>query len=107
MMQFAIIFTVVAFAWFAIGTFVTNIQGIILRKKLSSMMDMSTKETEKFTEEKVKESMGDEYQDTTKYDIWCNSLFWPHTVYRAFVGYRILKKNIRMGNIASNRGGES
>lgn len=105
-MRFAIIFAVVAIVWFLIGELVTNIHGIIMRKRLSDILGTTILETEDYVDEKVKESDPD-VEPASKYDIWSNSLLWPYTIYKANKGYKILTKEIRTQNTALNRGGES
>ena len=56
------------------------------------MMGYSWDETGQYIDKKAKQKSED--TETTKYDIWWNSLSWPHSIYRAFIGYARIKRDI-------------
>lgn len=91
-MQFVLIFAAVTIVCFLIGEVATRLSGYILGTKISRMMGYSWDKTGQYIDEKVKKKCGD--METTKYDMWCNSLLWPHSIYRAFIGYVHIKQDI-------------
>ena len=91
-MQFVLIFVAVTVVWFLIGEVATRLSGYILGTKISRMMGYSWDETGQYIDKKAKQKSKD--TEITKYDIWCNSLLWPHSIYRAFIGYTRIKRDI-------------
>ena len=85
-----------AIIWVFAGMIVNHVSGWIFTKLI--MRAFSEDEEACWRRVQIKNMEQGSDPDTTLIDLFWNDVFWPHTLYRAIVGYRIIVKGAKKQN---------